>query len=443
MKKLAGWIVVLVAVAAFGVYVMRPQPVAVEAVACRRGAAQAFVTEEAETRLDDVYVIAMPVDGRLLRIDMKEGSLVEKGRVIAQVDTFDRNKELKELEARVEEIRALIVGVDKAKPKEEDFQAAELAVQEAELRHGAAKKAFQACRINVEEEKKLYERSEQLHKGNVLRETDFIEARRRFLMLQAKCDEAALSEKAVSKLLDQAKVKLKRLRDSVKDNEFERDRYQAQIEQILKRQEALRDKIARSEIRAPVTGPVLEKYQESQQVLVAGRALLKIGDLQSIRVEADILSEEVGRVKVGDQAELFGPAVGETPVTGRVVRIYPAGFEKVSSLGIEQQRVKVIIAFDNTTLQLRPGVRLDVKLITDKERDALLVPERALFKVSAGWSVFVARDGIARRVPVEVGIRNDEWAQITSGLSDGDLVIPDPPPELEDGSNVAVTAADR
>jgi HlyD family secretion protein len=442
MKRILTWSLALLAAAAALVLLLRPQPVEVEAVRASRAAVEAFITEEAETRLDDDYVIAIPVAGRLLRIDRKEGALVEKGDVVARVDTFERRERLKELEARVGEIRALIVGVDEAKPKPDDIRAAELAVQEAKLRHDAARKALEAAGIDCEQERKLYERRKILHKEGSIPKTEFIEAERRYLLLEAKCQEAALNEKAIRKVLEQAQVRLKRLRESVDDNEFLRTRYQAQIRQIEAQEAVLRDELAKSEIRAPVTGPILEKYQEDEQVLAAGTPLLKIGDLASIRVESDILSEEVGRVRAGQDVRLFGPAVGPKPVAGKVARIYPSGFEKISSLGIEQQRVKVIMKFDNSELRLRPGVRLDVRIITDRADNALRVPERALFKTGGRWHLFAVRDGRAQAVPVEPGIRNDEWAQIVDGLAEGALVIPDPPPDLKDGSLVDVTVAD-
>ena len=183
MKRILVWVVILVIVGAVVVNAVRPRPVEVETVACRRGTAEAFITEEAETRLDDEYVLTMPVNGRLLRVDLKEGTLVEKGSVIARVDTFERREEVKQLDARVNEIKALIVGVDEAKPKADDIKSAELAVQEAKLRHDAAKKALEVCNINFAQETKLHGRNKRLLKDGSLSETAFIESERRFLML--------------------------------------------------------------------------------------------------------------------------------------------------------------------------------------------------------------------------------------------------------------------
>ena len=440
MKRIVSWTAFLIVAGLLVAYAAWPRPLEVEAVACLRGTIDAFVSEEAETRLDDEYVITMPVNGRLMRIAQKEGTLVEKGDLIAHVDTFEREEQLNRLDARVREVQALIIGVDKAKPKPEDVRAAELAVQEAKLRHEAAKKSLDAARINYEQEAKQYNRKKTLLAEGAIPQSDFDEAQRQYLVLKSQYAGATSSEGAVGKLLEQTRVQLKRLRDSIDDNEFQRSVLLEQIQQIEAERAILRDDLAKSDIHAPVSGPILEKYQEDEQVLPAGTPLLKVGDLTSICIESDILSEEVGSMRVGQDVEVFGPAIGDEPISGKVTRIYPSGFEKISSLGIEQQRVKAIVAFGNADLQLRPGVRLDIKIITDTRSDALIIPERALFKKSDQWNVFVVRDGRADLAPVEVGLRTNEHAEVAKGLQAGDLVIPSPPQQLEDGDKVKVAA---
>ena len=134
--------------------------------------------------------------------------------------------------------------------------------------------------------------------------------------------------------------------------------------------------------------------------------------------------------------EIYGPAIDPAPIIGKIERIYPSGFEKISSLGIEQQRVKIVIAFDNSSLRLRPGVRVDIRIITERKRDVLLIPERALFKSQGRWHVFVVREARAHLTPVEVGPRNDELVEVLEPLREGDIVILSPSIELADGARV-------
>ncbi|MCP4644191.1 MAG: efflux transporter periplasmic adaptor subunit, partial [bacterium] len=97
-----------------------------------------------------------------------------------------------------------------------------------------------------------------------------------------------------------------------------------------------------------------------------------------------------------------------------------------------------IIAFDNSELELRPGTSVDVRVITDEHANALAVPERSTFRYEGSWAVFVVRDGHAHLTPVEVGLKNDDWAEIASGLSEGDTVVSEPGNDLEDGVRVEV-----
>lgn len=441
MRRMLTWgtaggaVVLLIAFAAW------PRALPVEMARCVRGEIRVNITEEAETRLDQEYVVTMPVGGRLLRTDLQEGQVVEKGGVVARIDTFERLEKLKTLRARLREVEAMIVGVDSTKPKPEQVRAAQIRAEEAGTYLALVQKELESARINFLQEEKQYKRSKELLDENVITESKYDEALRLYGIRKVEYEQADLKVEVARKALAWAEQEAARVLSSVDDNEYMRSVHQAQMEQIRAAMAVLEDELAKSQIASPVTGPVLEEYQEDEQVLPAGTPLLKIGDLDSIRIESDILSEEIGRVEVGREVAIYGPAVGPAPAAGKVERIYPAGFEKISSLGIEQQRVKVIIAFDNAELRLQPGVRVDVRIITDRKTDALLIPERALFKALGRWCTFVVRGGRARFTPVEVGLRTDELAEIIEPLREGDTVILSPPTELSEGDRVAPEAA--
>jgi len=436
MRRVVFWIAAVLVVAAVVVYALWPRPLSVEAERCTRGPIQVFVSEEAKTRLDELYTVAMPVAGRLLRTDLQEGQVVQKGSVIARVDTFERQEQLRMSEARVAEIRALIIGVDKAKPKPEEIRAAEIGVERARKETEVATKEVERAAVNFEQQNKQYERVKQLLADGATSDAEYDEAERQYGVAKAEYDLSLLNVEVAADALANAGEELKRILKSVDDNEYMRSVYEAQIRQTEGEMAVLNDELAKSQITAPVTGPILEEYQKDEQVLPAGTPLLSIGDLGSMRIEADILSEELAPVEVGQEVEIHGPAVGPTPVTGAVERIFPSGFKKISSLGIEQQRVKIIIEFDNSGLQLRPAVRVDIRVITERKEDVLTVPERALFKQGGRWHVFVIREGRAHLTPVEVGLRTDETAEVLDALQEGDLVILSPPNELTDGAQV-------
>ena len=437
MKRIVTWCIIGLAAAALVAYLAWPRPLQVETARCSRGAIAVAITEEAKTRLDSERIVSMPVLGRLQRIDLEVGDVVRKDQVIARVETFDRLQTLAGLEDSIRSLRASIVGVDKAKPKPEDFQAQTLAVEEAKTRQAASQKALEEARVNYDEEEKQYLRTKRLFDEHTVSQSDLDVEQRKYLTLKASLAQAQLNAEVAAKAAEQEEVKLKRLHATVDDNEYQRTAYQAQIHAVEAEIAVSQDEVARSEVRAPVAGPIVEKHREGPQFLSPGEPLVTIGDLTTLRVEADILSEDVGRLSVGQAVEVAGQAVGDKALPARIERIYPAGFKKISSLGIEQQRVKVIAAFDQPPAGLRPGVRVDVRIVTDRRENVLLVTDRALFKVRDAWHVFAVRQGRAHLTPVTVGLRNDEQAEIADGLREGDLVIPSPPSDLADGVRVA------
>jgi HlyD family secretion protein len=208
-------------------------------------------------------------------------------------------------------------------------------------------------------------------------------------------------------------------------------------------QQAQRD-AERGRMISPVDGVVLERAVSNEGQYSAGTLLLRIGRWEDLEVEADILSQEVVNVKPDESVELSGPAIGTPVARGKVQRVYPAGFTKVSSLGVEQQRVKVIVKFLGEDLErlrserdLGVDYRVMVRIFTAEKSGALVVPRSAVFRGPAGdWRLYAIRGGHARLQTVQLGLSNDEQAEITSGVEDGELVILAPETNLVDGQSV-------
>ena len=197
---------------------------------------------------------------------------------------------------------------------------------------------------------------------------------------------------------------------------------------------------------SPIDGVILERSISDERQVATGTVLLSIGRWEDMEIEADVLSQDVVRVKPGELVEVQGAAVGDQPARAKVTRIFPAGFTKVSSLGVEQQRVKVIMKFlpeDLSRLReavgLGVGYRLRVRIFTAEAAGALVIPRAALFRGAKNdWRVFAVRDGRARLQAVKVGLSNDEHAQIIEGLGENDRVILAPETNLAEGQRVQV-----
>lgn len=436
MKRL---VIVLVAVVVIGLgyTAMQGQNVAVEMTEVTRELVYEYIAEDAKTRLDDEYIIDMPIAGTVERMGLEIGDWVEAGQTIATIDTFTLEQEILQIEASIAKTQAFESGVDIEKPKDEDIKSARLKVQEMRDSLRIAAKNYDVLEINVRKAKQALDRANGLLKAGATSESLYDDAKLAHEGIVEDLKRAQLEQGVAGMALEQAEIALQRLTGSVDDNEYMRDSYEAEIDGLNARLATLREDMKKAKITSPVSGPVLEKFVEDQRVLMAGEPLVKIGDMSSIEIECDVLSEEIAPMRVGNKVEIKGKALGRDPIFGVVDRIYPSGFMKISSLGVEQQRVRTIIAFDNTNVKMRPGTSVDVRIITAESENTLAIPDRALFRDSGNWAVYAVDGGNAKLTQVEVGLRNDDWAEIKSGVEEGQLVVSELKNALVDGIGVS------
>jgi HlyD family secretion protein len=187
-----------------------------------------------------------------------------------------------------------------------------------------------------------------------------------------------------------------------------------------------------------VSGRVLKVHRESEGVVNAGEPLLDVGNPGSIEVKVEVLSADAVKIRKGTPV-LFERWGGDTPLEGTVQVVEPSGFTKVSSLGVEEQRVLVIIDITSppgTWQRLGDGYRLEASFIIWEGKEVLQTPASALFRVGDGWAVFTVVNRRARLRAVEVGHRNGLTAEILSGLTEGEMVITNPDDSIRDGMRV-------
>jgi HlyD family secretion protein len=193
-------------------------------------------------------------------------------------------------------------------------------------------------------------------------------------------------------------------------------------------------------VRAPVTGRVLKIPRKSEGVVAAGQALMEVGDPHALEVEVDVLSADAVRLHPGTKVE-FERWGGDGKLEGKVRVVEPVGFTKVSALGVEEQRVWVIVDFTSPAAQwqtLGDGYRVEASFILWEGDDVLQVPASTLFRDGEKWALFAVQDGKAVKRDVQVGQRNGLSAQILSGIKAGDRVIVHPDDQVKDGVRVAV-----
>lgn len=373
------------------VFAFWPRPIEVDVVVVKRGPLVMTVLEEGRTRIRDVFVVAAPVRGRAQRIDMEEGDTVIAGEtVVAQIEPIDPDL----LDARSEiEAQAAAAAA-----------AAGLALAEAELAQARAELDFATAEV---------ERMRELAARKTISTRAVEDAERLFFSSKAA---VATGEAAVRMRQNQLRAAEARLLDPVE----------------TAAKAGVCDCVP---IFAPVDGRVLRVIHESEGVVGPGEPLLEIGDPRDLEIVAEYLSAEAVRITPGQRVQIGGWG-GDTILDGVVRLVEPFGFTKVSALGIEEQRVAVVIDVTSPPeawQRLGHGFQVETRVILSELTDVAKVPLTALFRDGDTWSLFELVDGRARAAVVELGARTDYEAQILSGAEAGSVIVRYPDDRIEDG----------
>jgi HlyD family secretion protein len=444
------WIIGGIAAIVVAVAAMRTfsSGVPVESAAAAPADIREFVDEQAQTRLPIEHLITMPYDGRVAAIKVEEGARVKADEVVAQIVPLDVELSMEEAQSAVKRLDASIAeSADKTVEKTTydqslqfvksmiaSVEAAKARVESGQAKLDYANKNFTRIRSLRELNNASEEQLNQSELSRVEAEVDF-----RQDQLVLKSLEAMLAATQLVPTVVQQYMNRKDLTVAVLDKE--------KLQADVKLRAQKRDQ-ERSAMKSPIEGVVLERMETNERRVTGGTVLMKIGAPEQLEIEADVLSQDVVRMKKGDPVEIYGPAVGPEGAKGTVARIYPAGFTKISSLGVEQQRVKVVVHFNQgelaklkTARELGVGYRVRVRIFTAAKSGALVVPRSALFRGPDGsWQVFAVRDGLAKLTKVGVGLMNDEQVEIVEGVASGERVVLAPESTLADGTKVSTPA---
>ncbi|MCC7424373.1 MAG: efflux RND transporter periplasmic adaptor subunit [Planctomycetaceae bacterium] len=396
----------VVSVVVAGVLWSRLSPgVPIDVAVASTGKISTWVEERARTRLPEVHRVTMPLAGRVKPIRLREGDRVKFDQVVAEMDFADLDADLQESEKALSQQERLVESmVSLVQSSAATIEAREAkrdyVTKELERRTGpTASRAFSDSEKDAARLAKI--------------ETDIDLTKDR---LQVKMYEAM---RAYTNLgLEDAAVKRERR---------ERDR-------------------KRAEIKSPIDGIVLKRHESSERFRPAGEVLLDLGRMEDLEVEAEILTQDAIQIHEGDDVLIEGVAADRPPLKGVVHRIDPQGFTKISSLGVEQQRVLVIIRFDSRDLtelkvagrNLGVDYRVRVRVFTESRDGVTKVSRAALFRgPDGGWQCFAVREGKLVLTPLELGLINDFEAEVKSGLAAGDQVVIAPESSLTAGIRVA------
>jgi HlyD family secretion protein len=364
------------------VLVLRPDAIAVEAARAEVGPMREVLREDGRTRVRDRYVVVAPVTGSLDRLAVREGAKVTRGDILAQLAPPP-------LDARARAQAEEGVAAAQARSRE-----AATRVAQAQASLETAWHALSRRRVLAEQGAIAPEVLEQFALDAALREEELLAA-------HAAADAARAQEAAARAALLGAGA----------------------------------GGGATVPVRAPATGRVLRLPDASGRVVAAGTTLLEIGDVEAIDVVIPVLSEDAVRILPGARVEIEGWG-GEHPLDGRVRQVEPSGYTRVSALGIEEQRVNVIVDLGQRPSRLGDGYRVEAAITLWQTAAALQIPSSALVQRGETWTVYAIERGRAVLREVQIGHRDGASAEITGGLEEGEQVILFPSDRIDDGVRV-------
>jgi HlyD family secretion protein len=371
---------------------LRPQPQAVDLAAVATGPLTVTVLEEGKTRIRHRHVVAAPVAGMLERITLRAGDRLEAGQTVLAViqptpSAFLDPRTQAEAEARVQMAEAA------QKQRQAQLERARAALEMAEKEKARTTRLQKDGAVSIREYDQAISQVDMLNREVSAAEFALEVSKFEILQTQAAARQAGTPEGESSSPIT---------------------------------------------LRAPVSGFVLNVFEESSRPVTPGLPLLEVGDPADLEAEIELLSSDAVAVRPGAEVaiEQWG---GDRPLRGKVTVIEPGGFTKISALGVEEQRVKVRVDFLDPIPPERPlgdRYRVEARIVTWHADSVLRVPAGALFRRGGDWMAFVFEDGRVRLATVTIGHHNGVAAEVLSGLAPGQRVILHPPDGVAEGKRV-------
>lgn len=385
-----GMALVVVALAGGIAFGFLPRAVEVDLAVAERAPLVVTIEEEGKTRVRDRYVISAPVSGQARRIALRVGDVVQAGQAVAAIEPL-RSSALD--------------------PRSQAQAAA--AVRAAEAALAAARANARAAVAQAELARQEQNRIESLRAARFVSDQAVDKAR-------TDADRGQAARSAAEHAATAAQFELERARAALAG---------------ATRNAGTADVL---DVRTPVGAAVLKVLHESEGPVQAGAALIEVGDPASLEVEVEVLSSQAVKIRPGAKV-LFDRWGGDVPLEGRVRVVEPTGYTKVSALGVEEQRVRVIADLASPREQwarVGDGYRVEARFVVWEGQDVLQIPSSALFRHDHGWAAFVVDGGRARLQALEIGQRNGLRVQVNAGLDAGARVIAHPDDTISDGRRV-------
>ena len=388
-RKLLSWVVAALALALLTWAALREPVQMVSVATVARGALEQSFLEEGKTRLKQRYVVTAPLAGQVRRITLQPGDTVRAGQMLAQI----------------EPVSASLLDARARSQAQAEVASSEAALQAARQRISAAESASAVAQKELQRLGTLA--ASGMVTASVLDQT------------RAQADSAAAALGTARADVQMAQQRLTGARALLGD-------------------EGRGGHGKLVSVTAPADGVVVKRTVESATAVPVGQVLLEIGNPQALEIEVEVLSSDAVRLKPGTRARVLRWG-GEGVLEASVTRVEPGGYTKISALGVEEQRTRIILDFATPPEKwsaLGDAYRVEVEFILRQEQDVLQVAGNALFRHADGWAVYRVEDETARRTPVQLGLRSALASQVLGGLQAGQKVIIQPDDRIREGTRV-------
>lgn len=405
-KKLVWSTIMLTAcVAGISGYMMMQKGQVIETAIVEKGEIKHYVDDTGVVQSNKKQTIYIEGSGKITGINVNVGDSVKKGDTLLTMDKEDLELKLKDADSKIEAAKAQLESTDISNYSNK--------IEAAQAEADKAKVSYESAERNFKNSKTLYE-------GGAISKQELDNSEDAY-----KTAEAALRS-STNQLEDVKKGAPSYLKKG----------YMADIDQAVILKDSIMREIDKQQVLSPTDGIVIEKLVEENAIGAPETAAFLIGDTKSLELEANILSDDIYRIKIGNDVEISGKAIGDSILKGKVIKIAPEAKNITSSLGVNQKRVPITIEIDDNAELLKPGYDLDVKVITEAKSDTIVIPDSAVFDYQGNSCVFVVENGKAVIRQIKKGIESEKTIEVLDGLKEGEKILPKLNNEIKEGMKI-------
>jgi HlyD family secretion protein len=356
----------------------------VEALFAETGDISTWVEDTAYVQPRDEVTIQASQSGKIIRVAVEEGQKISTGQDLLVMDNPDLQYQLNSAAVQTEQLQG---------------QMSTSAI------------ALEQSKLDFQEDQKNLERSRQLFQTGAISQAEYDTAVQRNLTLQKTVESQQQTQQSLRRQLE-------------KQNTLYHELQQTSQQLVIK---------------STAAGTVLDLPVKEQQAVTAGTTLVQIGNINDLELKTELLSDDIGPIKVGQKVAISAPILGQTVLEGKVTKIYPRAYEKVSALGVIQRRVPVLISLPASSGLLEPGYEVQVKIETSLKHNVITLPRTAIRVNDQGKNeVLTVIDGRIKHKQVRIGIKNPEKAEIIYGLKAGQKVVRDAGTDIKENTRVKI-----